>query len=162
MGEPTPAERQPATPTAQRTPQPKERTEMAKINWKVAAIGGAAIGAAVGGFTLAGADDSDTQPIRDVDLQSYRDDIRSLSSPVEVTTTTKAPTATVAPAPQSPVSPPSPVSANSPVAPRQAPAPAPMYSPASPPSAPSVTSAPSAQSAASVASAPSAASVDSP
>lgn len=110
---------------------------MSKVNWKVAALGGAAIGAAVGGFTLAGADSTDTQPVRDVDLQSYRDDLRSLSSPVEVTTTTQAP----ASAPTTVGSPASALSVDSPVAPApqppvQAPAPAPVYdspdSPASP------------------------------
>src|SRR5688572_249831 len=70
---------------------------MAKINWKVAALGGAAVGAAVGGFTLASADTNDTPPVRDVDLQSYNDSIHSASSPVTVTT--EAPTTTVAPAP---------------------------------------------------------------
>lgn len=87
---------------------------MSRINWKVAAISGAALGATIGGFSLAGADNDDSPTIRDVDLQSHREDLRSLSSPVEVlagddSVSADSPAAP-APAIDSPDSPASPVS----------------------------------------------------
>ena len=57
------------------------------LNWKIAAAGGTALGLGLGGLTLAGADDPDRQPVRDIDLQSARDALSSLSSPIRVTTT---------------------------------------------------------------------------
>jgi len=107
------------------------------ITWKVAAASGAAIGLGIGGFALnSSADDSSFQPVRDVDLQSARDSISSLSSPIKVTpptTVKEASSSPVAPAPPaasdsaqsaaSPVPAPAPV----PAAPTPAPAPAPAY-----------------------------------
>jgi len=92
------------------------------LNWKVAAAGGAVLGLGVGGFTIAGADDTDVQPVRDVDLQSARDSISSLSSPVRIPTTTTA--ADAVGSVQAPATPP-PAVAQSDDSPVAAPAPAP-------------------------------------
>ena len=54
------------------------------LNWKVAAAGGAVLGLGIGGFTIAGADGADTQPVGDADLQSAQDSIASVSAPVHI------------------------------------------------------------------------------
>ena len=101
------------------------------ITWKVAAAGGAALGLGIGGFALNSQDDTSFQQIRDVDLQSARDSISSLSSPIKVTTTTvkeaSASPVTPAPAPAPAPTVDSAQSAASPVTPAPAPAPAPVY-----------------------------------
>lgn len=100
------------------------------LNWKVAAAGGAVLGLGIGGFTIAGADGDDTQPVRDVDLQSARDSIASLSSPIRVPSTSTTVAAASAQSANSPVAPPATagtasVSAQSVDSPAPAPAPAP-------------------------------------
>lgn len=127
------------------------------ISWKVAAAGGAALGLGIGGFTAANADDPSFEPVRDVDLQSARDSISSLSSPIRVTSTTvkEASVSPVAPAPAPAPAVDSAQSAASPV-PAPAPAPAPVYDDTASPVQPAPSGGGDSDSAASAASAASA------
>lgn len=119
------------------------------MNWKVAAAGGAVLGLGVGGFVLTDDDSAEFQQVRDVDLQSARDAISSLSSPIRVTPPTTVQDASVSPTP-APAPAPAPASVSAPSAdtpvPAPAPAPAPTYdsasasSPVQPPSADSASS----------------------
>lgn len=97
------------------------------MNWKVAAAGGAVLGLGVGGFVLTNDDGgSEFQQIRDVDLQSARDSISSMSSPIRLTPpTTVAPAPSVDSASVSADTPAPPVTAR-PTPPPPAPAPAPV------------------------------------
>ena len=99
------------------------------ITWKVAAASGASIGLGIGGFALnSSADDGSFQPVRDVDLQSARDSISSLSSPIKVSPPTTAKDASASPL--APAPPAASDSAQSAASPTPAPAPTPTPSPA--------------------------------
>jgi hypothetical protein len=150
-----------------------------KLDWKVAAVGGALAGVTLGGLTLAQADEPDRQPTGPVEMRDVLSSVASVSRPVEVTTTVPdsvaSPAASVAsvdpapvpapvpaPAPDSPPSPDTPAPVYTPPPPRPAPAPAPVVRPAPAPAPAPVASFDSPASPASVDSVASAASFDSP
>lgn len=114
------------------------------ITWKLAAAGGATLGLGIGGFVLDDRSSTAFEPIRDVDLQSARDSISSLSSPIRVAPPTTVQEASTSPVAVAPAPAPPAVAADSasspvpaPPAPTPAPAPAPTFddsaSPVQPP-----------------------------
>jgi hypothetical protein len=149
-----------------------------KLDWKVAAVGGALAGVTLGGLTLAQADEPDRQPTDPVEMRDVLSSVASVSRPVEVTTTVPdsvaspvSPAPSVAsvdhapapaPAPDSPPSPATPAPVYTPPPARPTPAPAPVVRPAPAPAPAPVASFDSPASPASVASVASAASFDSP